>query len=359
MIIISNKIGLKETSWTMIICGISPSVLFLTGYCSNQLMSGAFFSWLLCFFVSFIILYAFKRSLRKYACEKPFCDLIIEGFGKRIYCLFVVVTIIMIFLQGAISLSIYINSISNFVSEEIPGKSIGLILSLVIGICAYCGIEGVTRQGYVSAMVAVLFLGLMCYLAKKGVNTDNLYPVFGKSFKGSFLNPIYLILFSSLSPIFLISGMFKESEMELKCLKKVNVYVFSISFVLTALYVLTVPYPIGLNFGNSIDAVFLCIGSGEIIHRFEIFLLIFYLICAIQSLTFVICLCSEKLSAITNLHDYKPYVLVLSAMLYGISNFNISAYTYFIAGAFSAAIFLLYLVLIGIAGKIVHRKNEV
>ena len=348
-----SKIGLKETARTLAVCGISPSLLFLTAYCSNQYMNGALISCVICFAVSLIMFNFLKKTYFRLIDNEIVSEK--RKYDNFWHNSFVIVFAILLFTQSSLGFQMYIKSIVKLTGWSHSVRSICYFISLSVFLCAYSGIESNTRLGYVASLFVIGLLFLLSYSSHKGFNTDNLYPVLGNSFSTSFLNPLYLILYGAGAPLILMHRKFRQKQDIVRCFKRVTIYVFVFSIAITLVYLLTVPHPMGKTYGNGLEAIFSCVGSGELIHRFEIFLLILYLICAIQSASFAVCMSSDVFSEVTGFPDSKPYVILLSVVLYFVGNIDIPVYFYLSLNAVTAILMMVFPIVLVVMGK--YRKT--
>jgi len=207
------------------------------------------------------------------------------------------------------------------VSETIDITRIRLSFCIVSAICAWLGLEAMTRQSYVLFYVAVSIVFLIVVSVFKGLNPDNLYPLLGNSITSTFSNCYSFCVLSGLAPFLLVCDRI-SNEKAYFCARRSVLISFVITFIMFLFYSLTVARPLGSVFGISAEAVFASASSGSFFHRFELFMASLYVILAIGTSSFSLLSVSSALSKLCHIGDHRPFVLILSPIIYNLSKYS-------------------------------------
>ena len=113
----------------------------------------------------------------------------------------------------------------------------------------------------------------------------------------------------------------------------------------------------GEGYNSSLEAIFASVGSGELIHRFEVFLLALYTVCAIYSASFALCVSSDFFCRISNFNDSKPYILILAVIMYYLIKIDFGVNLYLFLTAFIAIVTLIFPVVIILRSKLLSSKG--
>jgi len=183
-------------------------------------------------------------------------------------------------------------------------------------ICAYSGIEGNTRTLY-SIFFIVLIILFFCVLSTyKSWDCENMFPIFGTSGKTTFFTFDSLAAYPGLTAVFLAGRNLGNNAKAASCLKKSFSGVFLAGLVMIVIYLLSVPYPVNSNYTFSSEGYFSSTLSGEVFHRFEIFLVSLNIFLYISATSFGMLLCSSVISRLAGNCDFRPFVLILGVMVF-------------------------------------------
>ena len=133
---------------------------------------------------------------------------------------------------------------------------------------------------------------------------------------------------SGLGPFFLICNHIEDQKHLFGNIYRFVTISFVITFVMLLFYSLSVSKTMGTLFGASLEAIFASASTGSFFHRFELFFSSLYVILAIASSSFCILTISYALSKISKADDHRPFVLILSTILYSLSDYTIKSKVY-------------------------------
>ncbi len=315
------KIGYRETASALIIFSLTPALVFLVGRNSISLGSGAWINCIICFVISLILLPVCKMYL-SYFGGKNIIQSLSGEYGKTVAFIALLLFIILIFASSALSLGAYTDRIMSLTLNQYESHRIALIVCAVSAICAYLGLEAVTRQSYLILNFSYVIIFVLLMITSKGWNTDNFYPLFGVDSARTFNDCLCFVINIGLMPFLLICNYIRSAKESFYCIRRSVIISFSLCFVLFLIYCATVPYPMGRLFGVSPEAIFASASAGEVLHRFEIFLTSLYMFFSVISLSFLIIAASVTLASFSKSGDPAIYVLINSSVIYNLSFFR-------------------------------------
>ncbi len=323
----NTRIGQKETSASIIIFSLTPAFFALIGTNSVLLGSGSLINCAICYLISLIFLFPLKLYFRKFS-NPCLVDSSEEKFGKFFSWCITLLFVCLIFLLAIFSISSLSETISTLNTGKIKTDHIRAVFCVSVAICAWLGAEALTRQSYTLFYIGTLLIALIIISTFKGLNLDNLYPLLGNSIKTTFLNYYPFCLLSGLGPFFLICNHIEDKKHLFGSIYRFVTISFAITFIMFLFYSLTVSKTLGTLFGASLEAIFASASSGSFFHRFELFFSSLYVILAIASSSFSVLTASYALSRISKADDHRPFVLVLSTILYSLSDCTIKVGVY-------------------------------
>lgn len=322
-----QKTGITETSSAIVIFSLSPTLLVLIGENSALLGSGAWINCLICFGISLIMLLTLKWYFS--VCpDKSIIDSSAEALGTFPSFIIAIVFLILIFAAGAFSVSIFSNQISSLTLGSVSFEHCRVLFCVSAAVCAWLGIEAVTRQSYVILFFGLAVIALLVASSYRGINFDNIYPLLGNSFKSTFSNYLCMSMYMGIAPFLLICDLLKFKKNPLGCAIRSVAGTFLIAVILFLLYTLTVPYPLGKLFSFSMEAIFASASSGELLHRFELLLASLFTLFAVVSSAFSLIVCAHSLAKLCRFPDIRPFVLILAVIFFNLSGFEISPAIY-------------------------------
>ncbi len=321
------RIGKKETSSAIIIFSITPAFSALVGTNSVALGTGALINCALCFFISLVLLLTFKRYFKRCS-GMAIVDACEEKIGKVFSWFVTLVISCLVFSLAIFSVSTLSKSIFSISTGKIKAQHIRTVICVAVAICSFLGAESLTRQSYLLFYIGTLLISFIFISTYKGLNFENLYPLFGNDIKTTLFNYYPFCLLSGIAPFLLICNHIKEEKSLYKYVYRFVSVSFLVTFVLFFLYSLTVAKPLGMLYEESLEAIFASASSGRFFHRFELFLSSLYVILAIVSSSFSVQTVSYALSRLCKIDDYRPFVLILSLILYTLSGYTIKPQAY-------------------------------
>ncbi|MBE7050178.1 MAG: hypothetical protein E7394_05325 [Ruminococcaceae bacterium] len=332
-----SKAGEREMTCLSLIYSIVPIMTVLAGVGANLMAGGAIVNSLLCFIVVLLMLKPIKNYFKLWGNVKV-TDALKDSFSAPVSFIIGITFLTLFSISCVCSLSICTTQISDLTLNVISSDNIRIIVSLSATFLALLGIEALTRHSYVILFVGYILMGTLIYASFRGWNTDNLYPLCGVSVKETFTNYIGICIFSSVAPMLFMCNSLKSREETYKCIKK-TVIISNVIMILTLLiYTLTVPYPVGKLYSHSLEAIFSSGSSGDVFHRFEIFLISLFTLFALVSVSYSIIVCTKILKNLFGFTDSRPLVLLVGVLFGSLSGFGWSAREYIFSGIFLAVL---------------------
>lgn len=329
--------GEREMTSLSIIYSLIPILAVLAGTEANLMAGGAVVNAALCFLITLLMLKPVKKYFVIWG-NISIADAMKDTFGSSVAYIVCMSFFILFSLSCICSLNICTILISDLTIKSLPSQSIRLVISLSAVFLAYLGTEALTRHSYVILFVGYILMGTLIYASFRGWNTDNLYPLLGVSVKETFTNYIGVCIFSSVAPMLFMCNSLKSREGVYKCIKK-TVIISNVIMILTLLiYALTVPYPVGTLYSHSLEAIFSSGSSGDVFHRFEIFLISLFTLFALVSVSYSIIVCTKILKNLFGFTDTRPLVLIVGILFGSLSGFDWSARQYIFSGIFLAVL---------------------
>ncbi len=323
----NSKIGSRETSAAIVIFSLSPVIPVLIGGTSSILGTGAWINCLFCFALSLLLLLSAKLYFS--VCpNQNIIDSCADALGNVVSALVGIVFLSLVFASAVFSVSFYSSDVSSLTLGAVGAGSARLLFCLAGGFVAWLGIEALTRQSYIILILGIVLIALLVTSCFRGINPDNLYPVLGTSVKGTFSHFMNLSVYMGIAPFLLICDSINTKKSAYKCALRSMVWAFVIATLLFLLYALTVPYPMGKMFSHSMQAIFASASSGELLHRFELLLACVYTLFAIVISAFSLAVCSRVIARLCKTGDERPFVLILTVLLYNLSAIKLSASVY-------------------------------
>lgn len=309
------KIGNKEATSVVVIYSFSITMLALAGFGATKYGSGAWINHLVCAFVNFIMLISAIYYFKVFGNQN-----IISG-GQNLFGDFTAKTIGLIisfavFIFVASEFEVACKKIEEIGNQNLKTDMIRVVICASIIVCASCGVEVITRLSYIMIIVISILLFFLLYTTFGGINTDNFFPIFGKSANEVFIPCEGLSLYSGILTLLLICDYFKSKSDVIKSAKRIVLYVNILSLFIIIWYTLSVPYYKGKSSEEGIEAIFASSSSGRFIRRFEVFLLSYYILSVIITATFGLFALSRTLCLICKCDDIKPFILAVGVCLY-------------------------------------------
>ncbi len=323
----NTHIGKKETSAATIIFSLIPAFSVLIGTNSVLLGSGALINCVICYLISLVLMLPLKLYFRKVS-NPCLVDSSAEIFGKFFSWCITLVFVCLIFFLAVFSVSSLSQTISSLNTGKLKADHIRAAFCVSVATCAFLGAEALTRQSYILFNIVTILITIIIISTFKGLNLDNLYPLFGNSLKTTFSNYYPFCLLSGLGPFLLICNHIEDKKGLFGSVYRFVTISFVITFVMFLFYSLSVSKTLGTFFGASLEAIFASASSGSFFHRFELFFSALYVILAIASSSFSVLTASYAISKISKANDHRPFVLILSTILYSLSDYTIKAGVY-------------------------------
>ncbi len=349
-----SYIGTKEVSASIVLFSLAPAFLTLIGTVCTSLANGAILSFIISALICLVFLVFAKLYLKK-ANTESIITVSRNSLGRIFSSLFSIILSVLIFFTTSIGFSAFCANISNLSSFSLPEENIRFILVASACICALSGIESLTRQSYIVFLSSVVIVSLLVLITIKGINKDNLYPILGTDIKGALTNYKFIGLGVGLAPLLLISDHIKKIKKGKNAIFSAYLWIFFIALTMIVLYLLTVPHPMGSIFNSSLEAVFSSASSGEVLHRFELFLLLLFAFLAIESVALCLYCTSYALSQLTQTNDTKPFILILTPVIFFISKQDFSNSIYITFCTVTTLFCVGFILLILIFGKIKEK----
>ena len=305
-----NYIGKKESMATLVFFSL-PIVVF--EYSTKSLEnsgSGSCINFILCFLVSFALLYLIKNSFENLQASSVFNKIV-----SLVFCLYI------LFL-GFNNYSICLSSLLSVTSNAgIDGEFLSLFIILISLLCSLCGIEALTRCTFVSYWVFLSVIFVMCLLSIFGWDYDNIAPVFGNDTKTTFLNFGGIKTFAPIMSLYFFKNHLRNKADGVAVSKSALLKIFGIGFFIIVVCILSVPYPMGMLYNFSLEGIFSTAKSGLFFHRFEIVLVFGVSLIAVVTTALGILVSSGAISYFTGFEDAKAFSFIIAFLFY-ITNLN-------------------------------------
>ncbi len=322
----NEKAGLKELSSAIIIFSLSPVVLFLIANICGKLNAGAWIN----FMINSIYVFAVILILSNYF--NKFSTNIVETtkhlFGSNVSVFVGILYLILIFVYTSFNFGMYSDSVMKLGFFSYSKEYVSLLPVIAAIICAYWGMEGNTRIAYTVFFIALAITIFCVFSTFKAWDRENMFPILGMNSKTTFFSMTSLCAYPGLGVLFLVNGYLGNKTEMKKCLKRCFFGVFLAGFAVCLIYILSVPYPVNKDYTFLAEGFFSSTLSGDVFHRFEIFLIsanIFFDICATS---FGILVCALLIAELVGAKDFRPYVLILGVMTFYMSSMSVSVERY-------------------------------
>lgn len=324
--ILNNKIGYREASALTVIFSICPLLMFIIDKTYNISGSFSIVNFVVCFLVSCISVYSIKLY-EKIFNKKSILDAAYTTLPKYMYVFFAIFSVCIIFLYTCVVFSRF-NNVIELGSEKFKNEDIALFMCLASAVCAYMGIESLTRSSYVFIIIMFCLILIMGIITFGAWDTENLYPIYGTNAIDGIFNFHSLSTFGGLFVSLFLVGNFKNESDCTRLVKRTLITVFVIGITLFVIYIFTVPYPMGNLYSNSLEAVLSSFSKGNIFHRYEIILLFLIILINIISCSAGLYICSIILCKLTSFRDNRPFIAAVSVILYYFNKVKINIVLY-------------------------------
>ena len=349
------KIGYRETAAALTIFSLSPALLFLVGENASILGSGAWINSLFCFIVSLAIIPLCRAYFLHFE-KNNIIDSVCCEFGMISGILVGIIMFAGLVVSGALFFREYLSKISDMTMGRFNAEYVSVFVIIVCTVCAYLGIEALSRQSYLILGFSFVLIFALFAITLAGWNKDNFYPVLGQKASRIFTEYSCFGVNIGLLPYFLICDMIKNEKNSVHCITKIVTVSHILMFILFIIYTATVPYPMSEFFDNSLEAIFASASSGEVMHRFDIFLLALYMSFMVFTVSLVLSVASRICFLIFG-GDVKIYILAVAIILYNLSylDFGISSLRILSLAMF---LFVFGLIVILILFKMIKNKTR-
>ena len=318
-----NKIGDSEGASAVAVFLISIFVFGVFSPAILTLTTGAWINYFICSIPGFVLLSVILKFYDIFGTENSFYiskRLLGNGFSSAI---FVLLCISLIFAISSV-LNISTSKIYEISNIKLNKNTIKFVTLITAVICALNGAEGITRLSYIVFYVIIAVFGILIFTSFDGIRSDNLFPVFGKNIITSVTPGAFSGLFGGFIILFLMSDLYKCKNNLVSSTKKIFVISAIGCFVLVLWYMLCVSQSIAFDMNGDLGAVFTSTVSGRFFRRFEIFLIVLYLLLQIISLCVGLYCLSKTFATIVGVNDFRPFVLSVSVLVLNISHYKIA-----------------------------------
>ena len=331
-----QKTGYKEAVNLMIFITL-PQLLCKYISCGlSAINSGYWLNFTFCALLAFLLVtplkYAFEKTLNVYT-HSDLLEKIIS-----------IVCVINISVLSLYNLKLCTNALSSLVNLSLSTDIIVFLPIVIATVCSGLGIEAIGRTAYFTKFVCIGIIFLICMVSFNGFDTDNIYPLFGNSFKKIFFDFSSVGIYTPLFSVYMLRDCISEPRKSYNLLKKSFFGVYIVGLILVILCILAIPYPMVKFYDFSLSAIFSISKSSVFFHRFEVLLIFFIMIISGVSVSVGLSLFSKKMSELTKSHDYKPFSLIFGALLFYIC--MIIKKTDVIHNIYNVTCVLLYLLLV-------------
>lgn len=348
------KIGYKETSALIAIFSFGVFLVRIIPHLLYSLSNGIWINLILCFSLTLL----FNVLVRKYFDlynEVGFFEYSNKLFGKGFSVFIAIVFLVFIVIYTFSLFNDFTHILFSLTRFENFNK-VKLMVFVVSFICAYFGIEALSRYGFISLGLIYALLVFILYCVFGAVKIDNLTPLFGNDIFLTFTKSDFLIML--FVPLFTIifSDMYKDKNEMKKCAFLSVLKLFIILFFVVIVYSLSIPKDMISDSVNPLFSIFYVSSTGEVFHRFEILVVSLYTLIAITSLSFGVFVSSYILSKVTKISDYRPFVIVISAIIYLLCKIDFGIDLLYLSSVILSALTFFIVSVFCIAGKFFYHR---
>ena len=315
-----TKIGYKETSSIIAIFSLGVFLIRVIPRLLVSLSNGIWINLILEFILTLLFYGLVCKYFNRFN-EFGFFEYTDKFFGKC-FCIFIGVIFFLFIVIYTFSTFNEFSDILSALTHFESFNKVRLTLFFVSFICAYFGIEALSRYGFISLGFIYVLFAFILYCIFGAIKVDNLTPLFGNDTFLTFTKPDFLMMFFIPLFVVLMSDLFKNKSEMKKCAFLSVLKVFLISLFVVVIFSLTIPKDMITTYTNPLFSIFYVSASGEVFHRFEILIISLYTLIMITSLSFGIILSSHILTKISKISDYRPFVIVISVIMYFLTNIN-------------------------------------
>ncbi len=350
-----TKAGEKEMTALSVIYSVVPIMTVLAGVGANLMAMGSVTNAAVCFVITLLMLKPLKCYFKIWGNVNT-CRAMKETFGSSVAYIVATAFLVFISLSCVCGIKICASQISELSMEVLSHQNIRLIVSLTAVFLAFLGIEALSRHSYVILFIGYILMGTLIYASFRGWNTDNLFPVFGVSVRKTFTNYILISIFSSVAPLLFMCEFFKGSSDTYRCIKKTVIISNVIMVLILLIYSLTVPYPVGKLYSHSLEAIFSSGSSGDVFHRFEIFLISLFTLFSAIFVSYSIITGAQILKNMFGFEDTRPLVLLIGVLFGFVSGFGWTVREYIFSNIFLSVLAFFVPLILYIRKRITEKE---
>lgn len=354
----TSKVGKKELTSLSVIYSLMPILTAFAGICANLMAGGVVINCVICFVLALLMLKSTKLYFSLWG-NVSITDAIKETAGKTLSAVFAIIFFLLFSVSCVCEICLSVTQISDLTLKVLPEQNIRIAISVSSVILSLFGIEALTRHSYVVLFLGYLLMGILVYASFRGWNTDNIFPVLGVSVKETFTNYICIGIFSSVAPVLFMCNNLKSGNDSYKCARKTLIVSFIIMLLILIIYTLTVPYPMGKPYSHSLEAIFSSGSSGDVLHRFEVFLISLFTVFSVISVSYSIIICAKILKSLFGFKDVRPVIMLIGVIYANLSGLDWSVREYFFSRIFLAMLAFLTPLIFYICKKFSGEEKKI
>ncbi len=315
------KIGTKEAAWVMVVLLVSKILFSDVNRFVYESGTAGYLQVLLCTGVALLLFWGVSALYKKSGAKGDLFDLAKSSMGK--VGLIISGTILFAFelLNVAMQLKIFSNTISTITLTNSPIYFILIFITVVMVAAGYAGIEGISRFCSIGGFIMAVFLGILLLFDIPHCDGSNLFPILGNGALAILKGTRSIAVFNEIIFLFLLIPYLKP-DISIQKIGFTSLIIAGVIFSLcTFFYILTVPYPVALNFYMPLLQISSAVNIDFLFERAEsIYLLLWIITCFLyMGITFFFLLIT--FAKTFSLRNYKALIPAFMAILIVISGF--------------------------------------
>ena len=193
--------------------------------------------------------------------DRSFSSVIYTVFGKKTGFLLLLFLFVLTILNVSVRMDMFSRAICGYILKQTPKVVVMAVMTVCAFFVCFFGVKAVSRYAYTFFLVFIIFAAIIIFSSSSKVDFDNLYPLLGKGDFGNVFSMMYI--FSDFIYLFVLADKRKKTATKAVVLSGV------VTVVLTAFYVLCVPYPVSEGYNYPLYTLASLSNSSVIFQRLD------------------------------------------------------------------------------------------
>ncbi len=239
---------------------------------------------------------------------RSFFDVICTVFGKKAGFLVMLGFFVLTVFNASVRMEMFTRAICGYILKQTPKVIVMTVLSLCAFFVSFFGTKAISRYAYTFFLIFVVFALIIIFSSSAKVNFDNLFPLLGK---GNFKNVFSMMyIFSDFIYLYVLSDKSRKSA------TKSIAAGAAVTLVLTAFYVLCVPYPVSEGYNYPLYTLASLSNSSVIFQRLDGLVYVIWMFAGFISVGTLVLTASRLFSDTFGIKDRKATSACLALLVF-------------------------------------------